>query len=502
MTHSFFAGMGGFVFDTEDADCLPYIRGSPRLIVTAHGVAKLAEHGHLPNIPETLIADKSKADFVAKVFATLQASWFLVQCVARWKARLTITLLELNTLAHVFCALLIYLLWMNKPYDVHEPIRITGEWVRPLCATMWMFSRISTEKHRERRSKITNQPEIERLLFADVSHLRSSHRVRKQNHEANTEREVTAPMEDEEDLTLPPPHGEDIELRLKRQEISINVLPSTSKSNGRTDPYARSFICLSDKTSVNRYGRETDGLLNNMMCPETGFGPKQESVHFMKRNISRTKVPDYITPRVEIKITGIRLTRWRLASSVLRENQLIWGQYAEPYERIPEVEAGCPIYEYRAKNLNDNFVDPKVKNWPGDDLLGRENKLLRSLLLSFATAAYGGIHASAWNEFFATASERNWWRFSSVFIAASGVVMSLRTIGSQATDRLIKMKSQWLRYVLFIFVGIPLGYSATIAVTIYVIVRFYLVVEALLSLRQLPINAYQTPRFVQSIPHL
>ena len=73
MTHSFFAGMGGFVFDTEDADHPPYIPGSPRLILTAQGIAKLAEHGHLPNVPETLVADKSKADFVAKLLATLQA---------------------------------------------------------------------------------------------------------------------------------------------------------------------------------------------------------------------------------------------------------------------------------------------------------------------------------------------------------------------------------------------------------------------------------------------
>ena len=61
------------MFDTEDADHPPYIPGSPRLILTAQGIAKLAEHGHLPNVPETLVADKSKADFVAKLLATLQA---------------------------------------------------------------------------------------------------------------------------------------------------------------------------------------------------------------------------------------------------------------------------------------------------------------------------------------------------------------------------------------------------------------------------------------------
>ena len=199
MIHSFFAGMGDFVFDTEDADCAPYIPGSPRLILTAHGIAKVAEHGHLPNIPETQIADKSKADIVVKLLAIYQASWFLVQCVARWKEHLTMTLLELKTLAHAICALFMYLFWMNKPYVVHEPIKISGQWVRSLCATMWMFSYISTEKHGEGEEETQAPWEIEKLLFADVSHLRSSRRVRTQDSKAIAERGVTAPVENEED---------------------------------------------------------------------------------------------------------------------------------------------------------------------------------------------------------------------------------------------------------------------------------------------------------------
>ena len=221
----------------------------------------------------------------------------------------------------------------------------------------------------------------------------------------------------------------------------------------------------------------------------------------MKRDISQIKFGSkYITPRVQIDIMDqTRLTRWRLASACLRENQYIWGQYATPYERIPELEAGCPIYEYRAKDLNVNFVDSQVKNWPSGGLLGREDKLLRSLLLSFATAAYGGIHALAWNEYFATAPERHWWRFSSVFVAASGVLISLRTINVRACAPGLEII--WLRVDLS-FLVTPLTWLIISAGIIYLVARSYLVVEALNSLRQLPINAYQTPRFVQSIPHL
>lgn len=489
MTHSFFAGMGGFVCDTEDPGYPPYIPGSPRLILTAHGIAKLAEHGHLPSLPKTMIADKSKADFVAKLLAIYQASWFLVQCVARWRAHLTMTLLELNTLAHTICALFMYFFWMNKSYDVHEPIRISGEWIRPLCATMWMFSEISTQRYREGENKKQAPPEIERLFFANVSRLRSPHRVRTQSLEANAERGGTAPVGKEEDLTLSPQHAEDIELGLRCQETSVDALSSASKSNGKSDQFPHSFLCLSDNTLVTRYLRETDRIFVHDISLETGFGPKLMNIAHPARFW-------------DTDITAIRLTRWRLASAVLRNNQHIWGQYARPYEKHPEVEPGCPIYEFPAKNLRANFIDPRVSNWPGDDLLGREDKVLRSFLLSFATAAYGGIHAFAWNAYFATASERHWWRFSSAFVAASGVVFSLRLIGTPMLNCFYKVhKNNWLIFGMLLL-AIPLVGSVLFLSVTYIVVRPYLVVQALISLRRLPVNAYQTPRFVQFIPHL
>ena len=203
-----------------------------------------------------------------------------------------------------------------------------------------------------------------------------------------------------------------------------------------------------------------------------------------------------------MSITEIRLTRWRLASAVLRKSQHHWGQYAIPYKRFPEVEAGCPVHEFPAKNPKANFVAPQDSNWPGDNHLGREDKVLRSCLLSFATAAYGGIHALAWNEYFATASERHWWRFSSVFVAASGVALSLRPVTTLTLDCFDKeFKNIWLPVVRVILALLFTNFLF-LAGSTYVIVRPYLVVEALISLRRLPINGYQTPRFIQLIPHL
>lgn len=109
-THDFFASTGGFAFelDTEPWDMrgLPVPRFLPsecpnRLTLTARGVALLAQCGHLPDIPEAEIKDKSKANNLAKALVVLQALWMLMQVIARLIAHLPVTLLEVNTVAHV-----------------------------------------------------------------------------------------------------------------------------------------------------------------------------------------------------------------------------------------------------------------------------------------------------------------------------------------------------------------------------------------------------------------
>jgi hypothetical protein len=51
--------------------------------------------------------------------------WMLVQTIVRKAYGLPITLLELNTLAHVGCAVLMYAIWWPKSKDVNEPQVIT-----------------------------------------------------------------------------------------------------------------------------------------------------------------------------------------------------------------------------------------------------------------------------------------------------------------------------------------------------------------------------------------
>jgi hypothetical protein len=92
-----------------------------RLTLTPRGIALLAECGLLPKLSREEIGDKSKADGLAKNFVCVQADWMVIQAVGRVAYRLPVTLLEINTIGHVICAFVIYVLWWHKPKLVNEP---------------------------------------------------------------------------------------------------------------------------------------------------------------------------------------------------------------------------------------------------------------------------------------------------------------------------------------------------------------------------------------------
>lgn len=104
-SHSFFASTGGFAIHVPASlsNSFPSLppASSGRLTLTARGIALLARCGHLPDIAEEDILDKSKANGLAKALVMLQAIWMLLQVGGRLIASLPVTLLEVNTVAHV-----------------------------------------------------------------------------------------------------------------------------------------------------------------------------------------------------------------------------------------------------------------------------------------------------------------------------------------------------------------------------------------------------------------
>ena len=111
--------MGGLCVETGD------IGEKSHCTLSAKGVYQLAKCGHFVNIPDAKIQDKSKSNELQKCLVVFQVAWMAMQCIARKSYGLPLTLLEVHTMVHVVCALLLYICWFRvcKPvYMLFGPV--------------------------------------------------------------------------------------------------------------------------------------------------------------------------------------------------------------------------------------------------------------------------------------------------------------------------------------------------------------------------------------------
>ncbi|KAI2479136.1 hypothetical protein Ptr902_09347 [Pyrenophora tritici-repentis] len=167
IAHGFYGTMGGFAIDLDDPhdQYTPLFGGFKRLTLTARGVVLLTKCGHLPEVSLHDIQDKNKADGLAKLLVCVQAGWMIVQVISRAATGLPTTLLEVHVVAHVVCALIMYVLWWHKPRQVESPTVLKGEWLS-LAAYMYLASRMSGEKPSGRFSRFRSAtPELAKLAY-------------------------------------------------------------------------------------------------------------------------------------------------------------------------------------------------------------------------------------------------------------------------------------------------------------------------------------------------
>lgn len=133
---AFFVVMGGFVVNLQAAD------STAITTLTPYGFLRFLQQGyiHPRTVNKRMIQDKGKSSNIAKLVATSQALWLLVQCLARWMSQLRFTLLEVHVGIQVICTIIVCALWWSKPLDVNDPIPIVlqkdfaGNWERPSLA--------------------------------------------------------------------------------------------------------------------------------------------------------------------------------------------------------------------------------------------------------------------------------------------------------------------------------------------------------------------------------
>lgn len=140
LTKAFFASSGGF-----GVDCSAFLPCEV-IVFTSAGIIELARAGILPDISDQEVESFSKQDGLQKLIVCVQVMWFFVQAIARWCQHLPLTLLELDTIAHVFFALVIYGLWYKKPYCATAPYICRDERIINMAALFSLHNDYSWPK--------------------------------------------------------------------------------------------------------------------------------------------------------------------------------------------------------------------------------------------------------------------------------------------------------------------------------------------------------------------
>jgi hypothetical protein len=126
-----------------------------------------------------------------------------------------------------------------------------------------------------------------------------------------------------------------------------------------------------------------------------------------------------------------------------------------------------------------------------------DNVFKNKTLLTFAVVGllYGGIHASSWNGHFPSLVEQTMWRVSVCIVGGGGFIISSGWILSKPSVE------GWSGGIATIFMYSYLIWFGILVLGFFVS-RIYLVVEAFISIRSLPLGVYSTVNWVVFSPHI
>lgn len=369
LAHGFFAVMGGFALDSSRADEAFLPAGKTRAALTAEGLRFFLKYepDSLPDISQDQINDKSIADGLKKFIVCFQAIWFCASCITRLVNSLPISLLELNTMGHAACALLIYAMWWQKPLDISEPALIQVPKLMPLMAYMWMSSGVSAKGYKSYDIHGRLRDEFDALWmyrYPSLGDLLC-------NDESDSNSVVNSRPESSSDMV---------------QDLSSLPVDSTGL-NPDTYPLATARHYKTAATIGLRY-RIIDWLHPKPVLFRLGI-KFPAGLGIRKTAIDHMSPPDVV--------------RWRLAHEAIARYGLEHDIRSRHYTRSDIYDAK-PRVKARINDVLSLFGSRPMEVWFG-----------------FAVAGlfYGGLHLLAWNAPFSSRIEQILWR-----VAASSVTIT------------------------------------------------------------------------------
>lgn len=190
-------------------------------------------------------------------------------------------------------------------------------------------------------------------------------------------------------------------------------------------------------------------------------------------------------------ISHTRINRWTLAAAAVDSYPAIQEHYIFHSHGLEQ------CLHFRSEEL----LVPRVQNWPWDDLLRNVGGLVVGMVLWLACFVYGAVHMAAWNDHFPSTAEKWLWRSSSAYIGFCGGLWVILNYGAQAYKPFNAFWEKWMDGGGRLWQNVLISVPVVVCGSSLILARAFIVVEAFISIRELPAGAYDTPSWTQVFPH-
>lgn len=454
LVNAFYIVMGGYRFDiTKDTQPRVWPYSVEQLTPNVMAVLSCLTSQDkelkdvIPFVSEDAIWDKSKANGLAKAIVCIQAAWFCAQCIARLGQGMPVSLLELNTFAHAICALLVYVLWWDKPLDVSEPTVIDvsqSDAARYICAMAWSGPQAPVP-HLQRVSPMDNRL-WKRILDQVDLFLKGS------AHFHLGDRPLTAPASNQDSGPSRAMYAQNISLR---RPLARRPQPTSFK--GLESHLMTSRVWISSDPPIF-------ALKGGEDVPSTALKVSNEWTW--------------------IDVDEILFARLRVMEKLRKLPN--YAAYETAFSHLLDTtDPDLCMLKPRELNFTDSLMRQNYGVAPvGRNLIGTSGIIVSGFL-------YGGLHMIAWGSTaFTSQLEDTAWKISCFVVAGGGLFAFAGIFG---LDVATKRKQAGLRtdmIKILVYVSAPIYMSFTL---LYLVCRVYLVFEVFRNLAYLDPEVYKTP---------
>ncbi|KAK7413930.1 hypothetical protein QQX98_007197 [Neonectria punicea] len=469
--YGFFVAMGGLEIPIKDIQHWTNrwaTRGtleSGSLRLSVNGVLQLARLGHFIPIPTSSIDDKSKADTFQKFLIMTQVIWMATQCIVRKAYGLPVSLLEIHTMVHVVCAVVMFVFWIKKPKDVTDPMVVESSEFRNFIALM-----VQEQFHFRRSEEFIFYPRgnIGEVAFEQPAFVWV--------HQTDLTRREHLTDDEHMFMAIEWVRPEGAQWTLKAGEVLPSGLGIVARGAAwQVETFQRRV--LPSWFDENAYASTYDIPENVWITEWVSTEPVPPSADLNPQDIVRW----------ERVIDAIEVIEGRLQHPELFHHD--YQQIRYPDQHFHDAfTRSAGNFQY----TGDSQVDP-------DQILSFifSSPILLILLLVLP-GVYGGIHFLVSNSRFPSEIEQLLWKISSFdIILTMPVFFALTFVGSTISKKFFEYESlgesSWATF--YKFPGHLMLFG-------YILARSFLVVESFISLRAVPIGTYWTPSWLQMLPHI